>query len=157
MKRAGALVLTLALAGCPPREPATTPPPVNVEPSRDTDRVVPAPMNETSAAPDPCAAELTTQAIVACVTERSQQIEGEIQAALPRSAAVLAARGIGNAAARVAASQTDWERYRSSQCQLFEKLSEGGSMARIDVAYCRRDLSAERLAHLRSLEQSVVE
>jgi len=156
MKRAAALALILALAGCPPREPPTTPP-VEAEPSHGTDGAAPPALIETSTAGDPCATELTTQAIAGCVAERSRQIEGEIQAALQRSAAVLAARGVSNAEALVAASQTDWEQYRNSQCQLFEKLSEGGSMARIAVAYCQRDLAEARLVHLRSLEQSVVE
>jgi uncharacterized protein YecT (DUF1311 family) len=88
-----------------------------------------------------------------CVTEHVQRVEADIRAALTRFTTVLNARGIRDAAKLVAASQTDWEGYRSSQCQLYDKLSEGGSIARVAVAYCRRDLADARLIDLRSLEQ----
>jgi uncharacterized protein YecT (DUF1311 family) len=91
------------------------------------------------------------------VTEHVQRVEADIRAALTRFTTVLNARGIPDASQLVAATQTDWEGYRSSQCQLFEKLSEGGSIARVAVAYCRRDLAEARSADLQSLEQSVVE
>jgi hypothetical protein len=78
----------------------------------------------TVAAPDPCAAEQTTLAIESCVMEHVRRVENDIQAALTRFTGVLNARGIPDAAALAAASQSDWERYRGSQCQLFEKLSE---------------------------------
>lgn len=151
------LGIGLALLGCAPAAPAATPTSTCAEPpSAAMTKPAPAVINAASAA-DPCASERTTLAMENCVTERLRQVEAEIQAALVRFASVLVARGVADANAVVAASQADWERYRSSQCSLFEKLSEGGSLARVAVAYCRLDLTDARLANLRSLEESVVE
>jgi uncharacterized protein YecT (DUF1311 family) len=149
--------MLLALTGCAPRTPTASPRTVSAEPSPDTRATAPSTVSEPSRATDACAAERTTLAMESCVAERLRRIEAEIQAALTRFTGASAARGVSDAAALVAASQTDWERYRSSQCQLFEKLSEGGSIARVAVAYCRLDLAQARLANLRSLEQSLVE
>ena len=156
MRMARILGLLLPCVACAPTAPLATAPSHSSQPCSDTaagPQTVAAPTRAT----DPCAAEQTTLAIETCVTEHVRRVENDIQAALTRFTGVLNARGIPDAAALTAASQSDWERYRGSQCQLFEKLSEGGSIARIAVAYCRRDLAEARLADLRALEQSVVE
>jgi len=156
MRLAWNLGLLTSLAACAPTAPpALSPTPSPPSPADST--AAQPPLVAPSSAPDPCAAEQTTLGIVTCVSESVQRIESDIQAALTRFTSVLHARGVADAAALVAASQADWERYRGSQCQLFEKLSEGGSLARVAVAYCRRDLAAARLSDLASLERSVVE
>lgn len=154
MKRTASFVLAAAV-GCTAAPPA---PPLASSNASDRDTTSSVPPRTVSAADgDPCAAERTTLGIETCITERRRQIEANIQAAVARSSGVLTARGVGDGAALVDASQKDWERYRESQCRLHEKLAEGGSIGRIAVAYCRHDLARSRLADLTLLEQSVVE
>jgi uncharacterized protein YecT (DUF1311 family) len=80
-----------------------------------------------------------------------------IQQAQTRFTHVLSSRGVVEAASEVATSQDAWERYRSTHCQLHEQLSGGGSIARISIAHCRRDLANARLAELQALERTVIE
>jgi uncharacterized protein YecT (DUF1311 family) len=143
----------LALAGCASRGQSMAQP-ASAETSKEAS---PPPVTQPATSSDPCGSESTTLAIESCVSANRQQVEAEIQASLTRFAGVLRGRGVADADALVAASQTDWERYRNSQCQLHEKLSEGGSLARIAVAYCRQDLAQARLSSLRALEHSVLE
>jgi uncharacterized protein YecT (DUF1311 family) len=157
MRLARTVGVVLALIGCAPGTPTASPPPVSADQSNDTKTAAPPTVTKPSMATDPCAAERTTLAMESCVGDHLRSVEAEIQAALRRFTGVAVARGGGDVAALVAASQSDWESYRSSQCQLFEKLSEGGSIARVAVAYCRLDLAQARLANLRSLEQSIVD
>jgi uncharacterized protein YecT (DUF1311 family) len=157
MRLARTLGIVLALVACAPGAPPAASPSVSDTPCKDTTTATSPTAKESSAAADPCDAERTTPAIESCLTEGRRQIETDIRAALTRATILLSAGGGNDAAALVAASQDDWERYRSAQCALFEKLSEGGSMARIAVAYCRRDLAATRLSDLRKLEDSVAE
>jgi uncharacterized protein YecT (DUF1311 family) len=103
---------------------------------------------------DACGAEQSTLAIESCVMQSLQQLDAEIARALERIAGVLSAGGTPDASAVVAASQADWERYRSSSCGLYDAMAGGGSLARIDIAYCRQSAASLRLSELRALEQS---
>ena len=92
--------------------------------------------------------------MMTCAGNQRRDVEREMQAAVVGVSSALNARGVENAAAFVATSQQDWERYRTSHCELLSKLYEGGSLARVTLAFCLRDVARERLVFLQSLEHS---
>src|SRR5438132_131548 len=104
MRLANTMGMALALFGCAPGTPPANPPPVTVVSPNDV-KAATSTAKEPSTATDPCAAERTTLAIESCVAEQLRLIESDIQAALTRFARVFSARGVGDAAALVAASQ----------------------------------------------------
>ena len=86
----------------------------------------------------------TTSAMQACITAELKRLTGLMNSAYK---SLSGTAGVDKAA--LAASQSKWLAFRSSDCKFAGTLNAGGSLQSIDVGTCTVDLTSARLAELR--------
>jgi uncharacterized protein YecT (DUF1311 family) len=90
----------------------------------------------------------TTAAMQACISAEIKRLSGQLASAYKK---LLGTANVNTSA--LAAAQSRWIAFRTSDCKFAGTLNAGGSLQAIDVGTCTVDLTSARLAEIRVFQK----
>ena len=108
-----------------------------------------APQQPQTAAAEPCPDADTQAEMTSCWSQQAQEAERAVAEAQRGITVRLTEDRDSDSATRFERAQAQWAAYRDAHCEAVAHLSEGGSIAPLQLAQCRARMARERGAELK--------